>query len=520
MNATPQSAPEGSAIVAVAGISKRFGVVQALSDVSVGFRPGEVVGLVGENGAGKSTLTRILEGVYRPDSGEVRVDGQPIAFSEPRDAHRAGIRIIHQEPEIVPELTVAENIFMGAIPRVGGVFLDRRKLEHRTQDILADFGMARDLSPRQQCTGLGPAQRQVLEIMRAIRAGGRLIAFDEPTSSLTDDEARRLFQVIRRLRAEGVSVVYISHRLHEIVDLVDRVVVLRDGRLVADRPAAGLTEAEISRLMVGRDVETLFSHRHRTLAEVALRVSGLTTRAVYDVSFQVRAGEVLGIGGLMGAGRSELAKGIVGFDRRISGEVHAAGKPVRANSPANAIFAGIGFAPEDRKHEALLLFRSVLDNATLCIPDKVSRFGFFQRRRAQSLTQNLADRLSIRTPSLDQQVSRLSGGNQQKVVLARWLAREPRVLILDEPTRGIDVGAKAEIYQLIDQLAAAGIAIVLISSEMPELLGLADRILVMAGGRIVGELSAEQASEEAILRLAMHAGAAGPNAADFKESAA
>jgi L-arabinose transport system ATP-binding protein len=406
---------------------------------------------------------------------------------------------------------------MGVIPRIGGLFVDWRKLERRTHEILADFGMSRELSPRQQCTGLGPAQRQILEIMRAIRAGGRLIAFDEPTSSLTDDEARRLFQVVRRLRGEGVSVIYISHRLNEIVDLADRIVVLRDGRLVADRPAAGVSEAEISRLMVGRDVGMLFSHKHQARPEVALRVSGLTTAAVHDISFEVRAGEVLGIGGLMGAGRSELAKAIVGFDRRVSGRVEAAGRAVSPNSPADAILAGIGLAPEDRKQEALLLFRSVLDNATLCIPDKVSRFGFFQRGQAQALTQGLADRLSIRTPNLDQPVSRLSGGNQQKVVLARWLAREPRVLILDEPTRGIDVGAKAEIYQLVDQLAAAGIAVILISSEMPELLGLADRIVVMAGGRIVGELAGAAATEDAILHLAMHGS---PTAAEVKDSAA
>ena len=517
MSTTATPVPNSSAVVAVTGVSKRFGVVQALSDVSIVFRPGEVVGLVGENGAGKSTLTRILEGVFRPDTGEISVDGKIVTFSEPRDAHRTGIRIIHQEPEIVPELTVAENIFMGDIPRFGGVFLDWRKLERRTHEILADFGMSRELSPRQQCTGLGPAQRQILEIMRAIRAGGRLIAFDEPTSSLTDDEARRLFQVVRRLRAEGVSVIYISHRLNEIVDLADRIAVLRDGQLVADRPAAGSTETEISRLMVGRDVGALFSHKHQARSEVALRVTKLTTAAVHNVSFEVRAGEVLGIGGLMGAGRSELAKAIVGFDRRISGVIEAAGRLVQRNSPADAILAGIGLAPEDRKQEALLLFRSVLDNATLCIPDKVSRFGFFQRSRAQTLTQRLADRLSIRTPNLDQPVSRLSGGNQQKVVLARWLAREPRVLILDEPTRGIDVGAKAEIYQLIDQLAAAGIALILISSEMPELLGLADRILVMAGGCIVGELDASEASEDAILDLAMRGA---PMGAELKDSAA
>ena len=489
--------------VEIDGIAKRFGVVQALDGVSLAFNQGEVLALVGENGAGKSTLMRILEGVFPPDAGTIRVGGATVAFREPKEAHQAGIRVIHQEPEIVPHLTVAENVFVGAMPRRGGVFLDWRRLEAATRDILESFGMAAELDPRRLCDALGPAQRQMIEIMRAVRAGGRLIAFDEPTSSLTDDEARRLFAVIRRLKAEGVGIVYISHRLNEIIDLADRIAVLRDGRLVADGPAAGATEESISRTRVGRDLEGLFRRSRRTPGETLLEVKGLTTERVFDVSLAVRRGEVLGIGGLMGAGRSALAKGIVGYDPRLAGTITMAGRALRPNDTAAAIRAGIGFAPEDRKHEALLLFRSILDNAALCIPDETSRLGFFSRRKALAKIEPLARKIAIKAPGLDVPVSRLSGGNQQKVVLTRWLACEPMLLILDEPTRGIDIGAKAEIYRLLDELASAGMGIILISSEMPELIGLADRILVMAGGRIRAELSGGDIGEEDILRHAM-----------------
>ena len=484
-------------------VSKRFGVVQALDGVSLAIRPGEVLALVGENGAGKSTLMKILEGVFPPDTGTIAVDGAPAAFREPKEAHAAGIRVIHQEPEIVPHLTVAENIFVGAMPRTAGLFLDWRKLEAATRGILASFGMAGELAPRRVCDALGPAQRQMIEIMRAVRAGGRLIAFDEPTSSLTDDEARRLFAVIRRLKADGVAVVYISHRLNEIIDLADRIAVLRDGRLVGEQPAAGATEESISRAMVGRDLDNLFRRDRRAPGEALLEVRGLTTDHVVDIGLSVRRGEVLGIGGLMGAGRSELARAIVGYDPRLAGTIVMAGRPLPENDTAAAIRAGIGFAPEDRKHEALLLFRSILDNAALCIPAETSSFGFFSRRKALAKVAPLARKIAIKAPTLDEPVSRLSGGNQQKVVLARWLACEPMLLILDEPTRGIDIGAKSEIYRLIDELAAAGMAIILISSEMPELIGLADRILVMAGGRIRAELAGGDISEEDILRHAM-----------------
>jgi L-arabinose transport system ATP-binding protein len=484
-------------------VSKRFGVVQALSDVTLPVRAGEILALVGENGAGKSTLTRIMEGVHQPDTGEVVIDGAPVRLRAPADAHAAGIRVIHQEPDIFPDLSVAENLFVGDLRRVAGIFLDRADLAARTRALLARFGLEHTLSPWTLAGALGAAHRQLLEIMRALRAGVRLLALDEPTSSLTDAEAQLLFSVIRQLRSEGVALIYISHRMPEIRALADRVAILRDGRLVACRPVAELSEADIVQLMVGRPVSALFDRPMTPIGKVVLETRGLTTARVRDVNLAIRAGEVVGLGGLMGAGRSELALAIFGQDRLTSGSVLVDGAEIRLRSPADAIAAGIGLAPEERKSQALLLMRSVAENVTLCVPDRISRFGFLRRAAELLVASEQVERMRVKTPSLDQLVSNLSGGNQQKVVLGRWLARAPRVLILDEPTRGIDVGAKAEIYRLIAQVAAEGVAILIISSELPELIGLSDRILVMAAGRIVGEVPRDEATEQRVLHLAM-----------------
>jgi len=489
--------------LAAVGVSKHFGVVRALDDVTLGVRSGEILALVGENGAGKSTLVRIFEGVYRPDQGALTAGGAPQAFRSPSDAHALGIRVIHQEPDIVPDLSIAENLFLGDFRRIHGVFLDRADLARRTREMLAEFGLEKDLGPWIRAGDLGPAQRQLMEIMRALRGGLRVLALDEPTSSLTEEEAQRLFRVVRRLRDDGVGVVYISHRMREVRDLADRVAVLRDGRLVAERPTAEFPEAEIVQAMVGRSIADLYERGARRRGEAVLSVRDLTTKRVRDVSFDVHSGEVVGLAGLVGAGRSELAEAIFGHDRTLAGSVAVRGRTIRLRSPADAIAAGIGFAPEDRKSQALLLMRSVKDNITLAVPDLISRFDFVDSGAERRIAAEFADRLRIRTPSLDAAVSNLSGGNQQKVVLGRWLARRPKVLILDEPTRGIDVGAKAEIYRLIAELAGEGIALLVISSEMPELLGMADRILVMAGGRLVAELDREAANEERILSLAM-----------------
>ena len=490
-------------VVGVRTVSKRFGVVQALEDVSLVIRPGEILALVGENGAGKSTLVRILEGVHQPDRGGLEIGGAPRTFRSPGDAHAHGIRVIHQEPDIIPDLSIAENLFLGNFRRVNGVFLDRRDLARRTRKILSAFGLEDELWPWTRAGNLGPAQRQLMEIMRALRSGVTLLALDEPTSSLTEDETQRLFGIVRQLRGEGVAIVYITHRMREVMALADRIAVLRDGRLVAERAKSEVTESEIVQLMVGRPITELFDRSERNLGPVVLSVRGLTTGRVKDVNLEIRAGEVVGLAGLVGAGRSELAEAIFGHERVSAGTVALDGRIIRLRSPADAIAAGIGFAPEDRKSQALLLLRSVKHNITLCVPDIISRFNFVDHARERELAGALVERLRIRTPSLDQLVAKLSGGNQQKVVLSRWLARRPKVLILDEPTRGIDVGAKAEIYRLIVGLAAEGMALLVISSEMPELLGLADRLLVMAEGRIVADLPRAEATEERILDLAM-----------------
>lgn len=491
----------------VEDLSKRFGEVRALDGVTLDFNAGEILALVGENGAGKSTLMRLIEGVFPPSRGRIEIEGGICDFAGPRDSHSAGIRVIHQEPEIVPYLSVGENIFIGSLPKRAEVFLDRAHLDRITEALLEKFHMQDELSPRQLCQGLGPAQRQMIEIMRAVHAGGKLVAFDEPTSSLTDEEARRLFEIIRQLRGQGVSVVYISHRLSEITELADRIAVLRDGQLVDTLDAKGVTEEQITKLMVGRELSEMFPVRDGAKGDVVLSVAEMTTDHVSDIFLTLRAGEVLGIGGLMGAGRSELAKGIFGFHKRLSGEVRLGDQQLPSGDTAAAIAAGIGFAPEDRKEEALLLLQSILNNSVLCVPHKVSGAGFFKRSKALDLIGQVSGRMRLKAASLDDPVTSLSGGNQQKVVLTRWLACDLKVLILDEPTRGIDVGAKAEIYELIRELTRQGLGVIVISSEMPELIGLSDRILVMSDGRIRAELPSDTATEESILAAAIPHGA-------------
>ena len=498
----PGAGPLGP-LLSLRQISKRFGVVQALNGVDLDVRGGEVLALVGENGAGKSTMMRIVEGVVSPDAGSLLFDGVVRDLRRAADAHALGVRVIHQEPDIAPDLSVAENLFIGDLRRIAGLFLDRRDLVRRTIALFDRFGLRESLSPWTRAGDLGAAQRQLVEIMRALRAGVRLLALDEPTSSLTDEETRRLFTIVRQLKAAGVAIVYISHRMHEIRELADRIAVLRDGRMVTVQPSTDLEDGAILRHMVGRPIDKLFERQHREPGPVVLSLEGVSTRRIRDVSFSIRAGEVVGMAGLIGAGRSETAEAIFGADPILSGRVSLGGVPLRLRSPADAIAAGIGFAPEDRKAQALLLMASVETNVTLCVPDLISRAGFLKASAAHRIARKQADDLRIKTPRLDQLVSKLSGGNQQKVVLGRWLARRPRVLILDEPTRGIDVGAKAEIYALIRHLADSGLAILVISSEMPELVGLSDRVLVMASGRVAGEVSRVDATEEGILSLAM-----------------
>jgi L-arabinose transport system ATP-binding protein len=505
MTMTAVSPPETSGISGtfkINNISKAFPNVQALSDVSLEIHPGEILALVGENGAGKSTLLKIINGDYQQDSGTLSINGQQLSFTNPRQAREAGIRVIYQEPEIVPGVDVPENIWLGELPKRFGL-IDRRTLNEKAQRRLMEYGFENVLPIHLMGDELSAAQRQIVEIMRALKSGVHFLALDEPTSSLTDEEVQRLFTLVRRLRDEGVAIIYVSHRLNEIKELCNRIAILRDGRLVAVKPASELDEAEIVNMMVGRKISDIFQRKPAVIDREALRVENLNSDWHHDVSFYINEGEVVGFSGLIGAGRSELAKVIFGELPKNSGKIFLSGEEISARRPDQAIAKGIGFAPEDRKREGLILMRSVLENASMAILRKLSRFHFVRSSLERSVVSGFVERLQVRTPSLDQEVGKLSGGNQQKVVLARWLAARPKVLILDEPTRGIDVGAKAEIYHLIDDLANEGLAIMFISSELPEILGLSDRIYVMQNGRITGELSGASATEEAALELAM-----------------
>ncbi|MFE9425752.1 sugar ABC transporter ATP-binding protein [Kitasatospora sp. NPDC006697] len=491
--------------LAAEAVAKRFGSVKALHDVTLTFPPGQVTALMGENGAGKSTLLRILTGDHRPSEGRVLLDGKPLALASPTDARNAGIRIIPQEPEIIPHVSVAENVYAGALPRAAGRRLDRAELRRRIRADLDRLGFSRVLDPDLLGSELTAAQRQLVEILRALTGATppRAIAFDEPTSSLSEHEVEALFALIGRLRAQGIAVIYVSHRMKEIFRLADRIAVLRDGTVAGVVEARDTDEGELVRLMVGRDLSSLFVRQQVATDRVVLDVAGVSTDDVHDVSLRVRAGEVVALAGLIGAGRSELALALAGDTPVRAGTIRVEGKAVRLRGPRNAIRAGIGLAPEERKAQALFLQRTIRDNTSLVSLDRLRRWRFVRNRAEKQLAQQYADRLRVRAPGIEHEVRKLSGGNQQKVVLARWLARKPKVLILDEPTRGVDIGAKAEIYHIIADLARGGVAVLVISSELPEVLGLADRVVVMQNGRITGELLRADATEEAILALAM-----------------
>ncbi|MFB7454736.1 sugar ABC transporter ATP-binding protein [Streptomyces sp. NPDC056194] len=508
MMTTPSRSPAAPAQppgLTAENVGKRFGAVQALQGIDLNFPPGQVTALMGENGAGKSTLLRILTGDHRPSEGRVLLDGEVLDLNSPIDARRAGIRIIPQEPEIIPHVSVAENVYAGALPRRAGRRLDRAELRRRITADLDRLGFTKVLEPDLLGSELTAAQRQLVEILRALTGDtpARVIAFDEPTSSLSEHEVEALFALIERLRSQGIAVVYVSHRMKEIFRLADRIAVLRDGTLAGVADAAETDENELVRLMVGRDLAGLFVRQNVATDRVVLQVDGLGTDDVHDVSLTVHAGEVVALAGLIGAGRSELALALAGDTPIRSGTVELSGRRLRLGSPRRAIRAGIGLAPEERKAQALFLHRTIRDNTSLVSLERLRRRRFVRLREEKDLAQRYADRLRVRAPSIESEVRTLSGGNQQKVVLARWLARRPDLLILDEPTRGVDIGAKAEIYQIIADLARDGVAVLVISSELPEVLGLADRVVVMQNGRVTGELSRAEASEEAILGLAM-----------------
>lgn len=486
----------------MSGISKNFAGVKALSDVSLTVNAGEVLALVGENGAGKSTLLKIMSGTHLPDGGQIEVDGEQLSFAGPQAARQRGIRVIHQEPEIIGHVSVAENVFVGGLRGPGRAY-HRDRLLDRTRALIKEYGFTGVISASTLGSALSPAQRQVVEILRALTSSVRVIAFDEPTSSLSDHETEVLFRLIKRLKDNGVGVIYVSHRLREIFQVADRVTVLRDGRTVGSKDIGEVTIEDLVRMMVGRDLGDIFQRVEHQPGEVVLSLQDVTTDDVSSISFDVRAGEVVALAGLVGAGRTELARALIGDVPLRSGRVLVQGKVLRLRSPKDAMRAGIGLAPEERKAEALLMHRAVRDNMSLVILRRLRRWRIVNRRAERAVVREYIGKLNIRTPSMEQEVSKLSGGNQQKIVVARWLARHPKLLILDEPTRGVDVGAKMEIYSIINELAAEGVGVLVISSEMPEVLGLADRVVVMHGGRVSGELSRADATEERILTLAL-----------------
>jgi L-arabinose transport system ATP-binding protein len=484
------------------GVSKRFAGVQALSEVGLIARAGEVLALLGENGAGKSTLLKILSGANLPDAGRIQIDGKPVTIAAPADARRVGVRLVAQEPEIIPHVSVAENVCVGVLPRRGRLF-DRAALRANVAADIERNGFSGMIDPDQLGNSLSPAQRQLVEILRALSGTVRVVAFDEPTSSLSDHEAETLFALIKRLTSNGVAVIYVSHRMKEILRVATRVLVLRDGEAVGERFAAETSEAELVRLMVGRDLSALYQRSAHSQGRTVLSVENVSSADVHDINFAVHAGEVVVLAGLVGAGRTELARAIIGDVPLTSGTIRVEGQALQLRSPRDAVRAGLCLAPEERKAQALLMRRSVRDNISLAVLRRLSRWRVVNRREERELAERYSHELHIRTPSIEQEVSTLSGGNQQKTVLARWLAYNSKLLILDEPTRGVDVGAKADIYAIIDRLASRGVAVLVISSELPEVLGLADRIVVMKGGTVAGALDRADATEEKILSLAI-----------------
>jgi len=482
-------------------VGKSFPGVVALHDVTFDVRAGQITSLLGENGAGKSTLLSVLGGEQQPDTGRIILDGTPVELPTPSAARAAGIRVIHQEPQLAPGLTVAENVLLGHLPSRYGV-VRRGDVEKVCRDTAARIGVP--LDPRATVGSLGVAQRQMVEIVKALVDDVRVLALDEPTSSLSATEANQLFAVIEQLRDHGVAILYVSHRMEEVLAMSDGYAILRDGRLVTQLDAEGVTEQQLIKHMIGRDLTDLFARQARQdPGDVALEVEALATPSVGPVSLNVRRGEIVGLAGLMGSGRSRVVRALAGQERAVTGSIRVSGRPLPAASAARVIDHGLVVCPEDRKKLALFPDRSISENILIgrCAP---KRLGFLNDRRGERrIVDEYLTRLAIRPAQPSRPVRTLSGGNAQKVVLARWLAHQPDILVLDEPTRGIDIGAKAEIYALVRELAASGVAVLVASSELIELLGLADRIYVMRGGTVAGELDGDEATEEAVMQLAL-----------------
>jgi rhamnose transport system ATP-binding protein len=493
-----------TALLTASSITKSFAAVRALSGVSFDLRHGEVHALVGENGAGKSTLIRVITGAVTPDSGTVSVSGRAVPEMSPAVARSLGIAAIYQQPSLFAHLTVAENNAIALEERSPWRRIDWTSRRRTAAELLDRVGA--DIGPGRLVETLSMPEQQLVEIAKAVGGNARILIMDEPTASLSEREVERLFHVVARLRSDEVGIIYISHRLEEIVSIADRVTVLRDGQTVGTLPREGLERSMLINLMIGRELSTIFPTRAAAPGELALELRHVSSKAagVHDVSLTVRRGEIVGLAGLVGSGRTELAHTVFGLTPPDSGEVIVHGRPVRVTSPSDAIERGIAYLPEDRRRHGVVAEMAVAENVSLANLKSVAQNGLIDRRLERSQAQRYVDQLRIRTGSVDVDVASLSGGNQQKVALARWLATRATVLILDEPTQGVDVGSKSEIHLLMQELASRGLAILMISSELPEILGMSDRIAVMRGGAIAGVLSREEATQERILAMALH----------------
>lgn len=485
-------------ILTLKNITKEFPGVKALDDVTINIERGTIHGLVGENGAGKSTLIKILAGIYQPNKGEIILDGKPCRFNSPIEARRAGISVVHQEIKLAEPLSVAENMFLGNVQLKNGL-VDWKGMRRRAREIVEDLGM--DIDINAQVSSLTVAKKQIVEIMHAINNNSRILIMDEPSAVLTDRELEVMFRIVKQLRDEGITIIYISHRLDEIFGLCSNVSVLRDGRHIDTIPVASVDRQGLINMMVGREMGQEYPKEAGNVGGTILEVKNLSRGILQDISFEVKSGEVFGISGLVGAGRTELARAILGIDKPESGEVYVRGKKVHYRTFADAIRDGLGLIPEDRKLQGLVQIMSVKRNTTLVNMKRVLRAGVISSSLEEKLSKEYADKLHVVTPSMETEVQYLSGGNQQKVVIAKWLFQNSEILFLDEPTRGIDVGAKAEIYRLINRMAKEGKTIIMISSEMPELLGMCDRIMVMHEGHKMGELNAAEATQAKIMAL-------------------
>ena len=485
-------------ILTLKNITKEFPGVKALDDVTINIERGTIHGLVGENGAGKSTLSKVLAGIYQPNKGEIILDGKPCRFNSPIEARRAGISVVHQEIKLAEPLSVAENMFLGNVQLKNGL-VDWKGMRRRAQEIVEDLGM--DIDINAQVSSLTVAKKQIVEIMHAINNNSRILIMDEPSAVLTDRELEVMFRIVKQLRDKGITIIYISHRLDEIFGLCSNVSVLRDGRHIDTIPVASVDRQGLINMMVGREMGQEYPKEVGNVGGTILEVKNLSRGILQDISFEVKSGEVFGISGLVGAGRTELARAILGIDKPESGEVYVRGKKVHYRTFADAIRDGLGLIPEDRKLQGLVQIMSVKRNTTLVNMKRVLRAGVISSSLEEKLSKEYANKLHVVTPSMETEVQYLSGGNQQKVVIAKWLFQNSEILFLDEPTRGIDVGAKAEIYRLINRMAKEGKTIIMISSEMPELLGMCDRIMVMHEGHKMGELNAAEATQAKIMAL-------------------